>query len=118
MLLRFLTFLYILMFLQILTFPVSAKLTPAVETEGRQFFVIDGDTETVLFEHGADLRMYPSSMTKILTAYIIFEEIAAGKISLNTMFLISRKASKTTGTKMYLPEGKTVSVKDLIQGIF
>lgn len=118
MLLRFLTFLHILMFLQILMFPVSAKLTPSVDIEGRQFFVIDGDTETILFEHDADLRMYPSSMTKILTAYIIFEEIASGKISLNTMFAISRKASKTDGTKMYLPEGKTVSVEDLIQGIF
>jgi D-alanyl-D-alanine carboxypeptidase (penicillin-binding protein 5/6) len=106
------------MFFQILTFPVSAKLTPTVDTEGRQFFVIDGDTDTILFEHNADVRMYPSSMTKILTAYIIFEEIAAGKISLNTIFEISRRASKTAGTKMYLPEGKTVSVEDLIQGIF
>jgi serine-type D-Ala-D-Ala carboxypeptidase (penicillin-binding protein 5/6) len=118
MLLRFLTFLHVLMFLQILTFPVCAKLMPAVDIEGRQFLVIDGDTETILFEHEADLRMYPSSMTKILTAYIIFEEIASGKISFNTMFAISRKASKTDGTKMYLPEGKTVSVEDLIQGIF
>lgn len=116
--LRFFKLLQISAFLQILMFPVSAKLTPAVEIEGRQFLVIDSDTETVLFEHDADLRMYPSSMTKILTAYIVFEEIAAGKISLNTMFEISRKASKTGGTKMYLPEGKTVSVEDLIQGIF
>lgn len=113
-----LRFLQISIVLQILMYPAYSKLTPAVELEGRQFFVIDGDTETVLFEHDADLRMYPSSMTKVLTAYIIFEEIAAGKISLNTMFAISRKASKTGGTKMYLPEGKTVSVEDLIQGIF
>lgn len=96
----------------------AAKLTPPVETEGRQFLVIDGDTDAVLFEHNADLKMYPSSMTKILTAYLIFEEIASGKISLSTMFTISRKASKTEGTRMYLQEGKTVSVEDLIQGIF
>lgn len=112
MLLRF------LMLLQILTVTVSAKTTPAVEVPGRQFFVIDGDTETVLFEHDADLRVFPSSMTKILTAYIIFEEIAAGKISFSTVFQISRNASKTPGTRMYLPEGKSVSVEDLIQGIF
>jgi D-alanyl-D-alanine carboxypeptidase (penicillin-binding protein 5/6) len=118
MLLRFLAALHILVFFQILTSSVDAKLTPAVDTEGRQFLVIDGDTETVLFEHDADLRMYPSSMTKILTAYIVFEEIAAGRVSLNSMFMISRKASKAGGTRMYLPEGKTVSVEDLIQGIF
>lgn len=112
MLLRF------LILLQILTAAISAKTTPAVEIPGRQFFVIDGDTETVLFEHDADLRVFPSSMTKILTAYIMFEEIAAGKISLNTQFEISRKASKSAGTRMYLPEGKSVSVEDLIQGIF
>ena len=107
-----------LMLLQILTFAVSAKSTPAVDVPGRQFFVIDDDTDTVLFEHDSDLRVYPSSMTKILTAYIIFEEIAAGKLSLSTMFEISRKASKTPGTKMYLQEGKTVSVEDVIQGVF
>jgi D-alanyl-D-alanine carboxypeptidase (penicillin-binding protein 5/6) len=118
MLLRFLALLHTLVFFQILTSSVDAKLTPVVDTEGRQFLVIDGDTETVLFEHDADLRMYPSSMTKILTAYILFEEIAADRISLNSMFMISRKASKASGTKMYLPEGKTVSVEDLIQGIF
>lgn len=107
-----------LMLLQMLMFTVSAKSTPAVDIPGRQFFVIDGDTGTILFEHDADLRVYPSSMTKILTAYIVFEEIASGKISLNTEFQISRKASKTPGTRMYLPEGKTVSVENVIQGLF
>lgn len=96
----------------------TAKLTPPVETETRQFLVIDSDTDTVLFEHDADLKMAPSSMTKILTAYLIFEQIKAGKISLDTEFTISRKASKAEGTRMYLPEGKTVRVEDLIQGIF
>lgn len=106
------------MLFQILTFTVSAKSMSAVDILGRQFFVIDGDTETVLFEHDAELRVYPSSMTKILTAYIIFEEIALDRISLSTEFQISRKASKTPGTRMYLPEGKTVSVADVIQGVF
>ena len=108
----------LLMLLHVLTFTVWAKSTPAVDVTGRQFLVIDGDTETTLFEHDADLKVYPSSMTKILTAYIIFEEIEAGKISLSTMFEISRKASKTPGTKMYLQQGKTVSVEDVIQGVF
>lgn len=115
--LRIFKFLFVCIGLQCLSIPV-AKLTPAVEKDGRQFLVIDGDTETVLFEHDADTKMYPSSMTKILTAYLIFEEIAKGNISLTTEFKISHKASKTEGTRMYLPEGKTVSVEDLIQGIF
>lgn len=113
------SFRFILLFLGLQLIPaLSAKLAPSVELEGRQFLVIDGDTETVLFEHDADTKMYPSSMTKILTAYLVFEEISSGRVSLGTMFTISRKASKTEGTRMYLPEGKTVSVEDLIQGIF
>lgn len=95
-----------------------AKSIPDVDLPGRQFLVIDGDTDTVLFEHDAELQMCPSSMTKILTAYLIFEEISVGRISLNTVFNISRKASKAEGSKMYLPEGRTVSVEDLLQGIF
>lgn len=97
---------------------LSAKLAPPVEIEARQFLVIDNDTDTILFEHDADYKMAPSSMTKILTAYLVFEQIKAGKISLNTEFTISRKASKAEGTRMYLPEGKRVRVEDLIQGIF
>jgi D-alanyl-D-alanine carboxypeptidase (penicillin-binding protein 5/6) len=95
-----------------------AKLTPPVELEGRQFLVIDSDTDTILFAHNADQKMFPSSMTKVLTAYLIFEQIQLGNISLDSEFKISRKASKAEGTKMYLPEGKTVRVSDLIQGIF
>ncbi|MCP5322976.1 MAG: D-alanyl-D-alanine carboxypeptidase [Candidatus Paracaedibacteraceae bacterium] len=95
-----------------------SKPSPTLDLEGRQFLVIDGDTDTVLFEHDADIRMYPSSMTKILTAYLIFEEVASGRISLNTLFRISLTASKAGGSKMYLPAGKTVSVENLIEGIF
>lgn len=95
-----------------------AKLAPPVDLNNKQILVVDGDTGTVLFEYEADQRMSPSSMTKILTAYIVFEHIKSGKINLNTEFTISRKASKTEGTRMYLPEGKTARVEDLIQGIF
>jgi len=97
---------------------VTAKLVPPIDVNARQLLIIDDDTNTVLFEHDADQKMSPSSMTKILTAYLVFEQIKAGKISLDTKFSISRKASKAEGTRMYLPEGKTVRVEDLIQGIF
>lgn len=96
----------------------AAKLTPPVDIDGRQFLIVDNDTATILFEHNADQKMSPSSMTKILTAYLVFEELQKGSISLDTVFKISRKASKTKGTKMYLAEGKTARVEDLIQGIF
>jgi D-alanyl-D-alanine carboxypeptidase (penicillin-binding protein 5/6) len=115
--LHVLRFIVIFLGLQLQGAP-HAKLTPSIETAGRQFFVIDGDTETVLFELNADLKMNPSSMTKILTAYLIFEDVASGSLSLDTKFTISRNASRTEGTRMYLPEGKTISVEDLIQGIF
>lgn len=96
----------------------AAKISPPVDVQGRQFFIVDSDTDTILFEHDANMRMFPSSMTKILTAYLLFEAIQSGKITLESLFTISRKASKTQGTKMYLPQGKTVRVDDLIQGMF
>ncbi len=97
---------------------VSGKTTPPIDLGKRQILVIDADTNTVLLDHNANQQMVPSSMTKILTAYLIFEAIEAGQISLNTQFKISRKASKAEGSKMYLPEGGSVSVSDILQGLF
>lgn len=91
---------------------------PPVFWDGKQALVVDGKSGTTLLDLDADKKMTPSSMTKILTAYLLFEKIKEGKYTLDSQFPISRKAKRVIGTKMYLDEGKTVSVRDLIQGMF
>lgn len=109
-------------FLLILLFSIksisAAQVIPPVNLTSQQVLIVDADTNTILLSHNANVRMLPSSMTKILTAYVLFQDIRSGRISLDSEFLVSKKAAKAEGTKMYLRAGSRVSVKELIQGIF
>lgn len=97
---------------------VRANLVAPVPLDSHQVLIVDADTDTVLFSHNASMRMTPSSMTKILTAYLLFQDIKAGKITLDSEFLVSSNAAKTEGTKMYLRAGSKAKVRELIEGIF
>ena len=88
-----------------------------IETSAKQAIVIDVESGVVLFDKNASEKMYPSSMTKIMTTYILFEMIKQGKLSLDTRFTVSEKAWKTEGTRMFLPLNDTPSVEDLLRGI-
>src|SRR3546814_7651757 len=57
---------------------------PSYETSARQALLIDFDTGVVLFEKNADAPMHPASMTKIMTTALVFDEIKAGRLSLDT----------------------------------
>jgi serine-type D-Ala-D-Ala carboxypeptidase (penicillin-binding protein 5/6) len=94
---------------------VSVK--PGLATVAKQALLVDYSTGTILLEKNADEFMYPSSMTKIMTAYLIFEKIKSGVIQLNTQFSVSERAWRMGGTKMFVPLNGVVSVGDLLKGI-
>ena len=79
--------------------------------------LMDSDTGEVLFEKNADSPMFPSSMTKLMTVYMLFEKVKSGELNPSAMFDISKKAWKTGGSKMFLEVGKRVSLDDIIRGI-
>jgi len=89
----------------------------AVETTAKQAILLDYTTGTVLFEKNADELMPPSSMTKMMTVYLLFERLAEGRLKLDDTFEVSEKAWRMGGSKMFVEVGKKVSVEDLIQGI-
>ncbi len=93
---------------------VSAR---ALETEARQAILVDWDTDTVLFEKNADEPMHPSSMSKLMTAYLLFDALKNGSIKLDDTFPVSEKAWRMGGSKMFVMIGSKVKVEDLIQGI-
>ena len=64
----------------------------AYDTSAKQAFLIDFDTNQVLFEKNADVLMPPASMSKIMTAYLAFEEIKSGRLKLEDKILISENA--------------------------
>ncbi|MBI1302174.1 MAG: D-alanyl-D-alanine carboxypeptidase [Alphaproteobacteria bacterium] len=86
-------------------------------TSARQAIVVDYNTGTVLFEHNPDERMPTSSMSKVMTMYAVFGALKSGALSLDDQLLVSEKAWRMGGSKMFVPVGEKVKVEDLIRGV-
>lgn len=81
------------------------------------WILIDADTGKVLVENNADEQLPPASLTKMMTSYLVAAELHNGKISEQDEVLISVQAWKMGGSKMYIREGTSVSVIDLLRGV-
>ena len=103
------------------TAAVAAEEPDIPSVTAASAIVIDYDTGEVLYEKDADTMRVPASMTKVMTAYIIFEELEAGNLTLDTMVSISdENAQKSRDGKSYpasvpLPAGSSVSVDTLLK---
>ena len=80
-------------------------------------YLVDQTSNTILIDKNAEARMYPASMTKIMTAYMAFRQLKDGLIRMDDQVLISRKANRMGGSKMFIEEGKTVALEDILRGI-
>lgn len=102
-----------------LLFSVSALPAAAasLETIASQAILVDADTNTVMFEKNADQRMPTSSMSKVATAYMVFERIKEGRLSLDDSLTVSERAWKVQGSKMFVELGNNIKVEDLIRGM-
>ncbi|MBM3540140.1 MAG: D-alanyl-D-alanine carboxypeptidase, partial [Alphaproteobacteria bacterium] len=95
--------------------PQTASLTP--ETTAKQAIILDFKTGKVLFEKNADQRMPPSSMSKIMTAYMAFKALKENRLQLDSMLPVSQKAWRIQGSKMFVMVGTQVKVEDLLRGM-
>ncbi|MBD3754546.1 MAG: D-alanyl-D-alanine carboxypeptidase [Gammaproteobacteria bacterium] len=84
---------------------------------GTSHLLIDFDSGKVLAAKEPDARIEPASLTKIMTGYVVINELTNGNMSLDEMVTISEKAWKMPGSKMFIEVGKQVSVRDLIKGM-
>lgn len=89
----------------------------ALESEASHLYLVDSDTGAVLADKAGDQKMYPSSMTKIMTLYVLFERLKQGAIALDSQFTVSEKAWRMQGSKMFVPLGGQITLEDLIRGI-
>ena len=89
----------------------------AYDTSAKHAFLIDFDTNQVLFEKNSDVLMPPASMSKIMTAYLAFEEIKSGRLKLEDKILISENAWRKRGSKMFVEVNDEVAVSDILRGI-
>ena len=89
----------------------------APELNLKSYILIEPNTNTIIAEFNSDSEIQPASMTKIMTSYVVADQIANNLISHEDQVLISEKAWKMEGSKMFIEAGKKVSVSDLLKGI-
>lgn len=89
----------------------------ALDTPAKQALLYDMSTKTVLLEKNADQTMPPSSMSKLMTVLMVFDRLAEGSLTLDDKFVVSEKAWKMGGSKMFVMVDTQVRVADLLRGI-
>ena len=96
-----------------------ALMAPAAafDTVARTAILVDYDTGDVLYDKDADKRVPPASMTKLMTAAVVFELLKKGEITMDTTFKVSETAWKMGGSKMFVELGSEVRVEDLLRGM-
>lgn len=93
-------------------------LIPAPPEIGAKAYVLeDFNSGRVLAESNADQRLEPASLTKIMTAYVVFRELAAGHLKLDDMVTVSEKAWRTEGSRMFAQVGAQIPVEMLLKGM-
>ena len=103
--------------LLLIVFLLLTRQSFAIESIAKTALVIDLSTNEILLEKNSTEITYPSSMTKMMTVLVAFEKIKDGSLSLDQEFLISNKAWKMGGSKMFIEVDKRVSVYDLLLGV-
>ena len=96
----------------------NASGSQTLETKARHALLIDMETNAVILEKAADEPMPPASMSKLMTIYMVFEKLKAGKLNLKDRFIVSEKAWRKGGSKMFVRVNRRVSVKDLLRAYF
>ena len=114
------------MFKKIITFFAAIVITsisyaspipPAPNLNVKAYVLLDFDSQMILASYNKDLTLPPASITKMMTAYVAFTELKEKNISLDEEILVSKKAWKTGGSKMFIEVGKRVKVRDILQGV-
>ncbi len=99
------------------SFAAPAIIPRPPEIAATSYILLDAKTGQVLIEENADEALPPASLTKIMTAYVVTEEILSGNLALSDEVHISEKAWRMEGSKMFVGVDTQVEVEDLLRGI-
>lgn len=95
----------------------AQTLPPPPEVAANAYLLMDVSAGQVLAERGIDERVEPASLTKLMTTYLVFDALRAGKIRLEQTFPVSERAWKMPGSRMFIKVDTDVPVDDLIKGM-
>lgn len=96
--------------------PANTPLGP-LDTAAKYALIQDFNTGAVLLDKEGEVPMPPSSMAKLMTAYIVYERLKSGRLTLKQELPVSERAWRMQGSKMFVPLGEAVKVEDLIRGV-
>ncbi len=96
---------------------LAVPIPPPPQLNATAYILIDYNSNQILMEKYADSRIEPASLTKLMTAYVIFKQLRAGKVKLTDKVRISEKAWRMGGSKMFVKVDTHVSVELLLQGL-
>lgn len=109
------------LFIAYLFFPVMSsaqEISPAPpEIFAKGYFLQDYQSGQVLLEKEADTPVEPASLTKLMTAYLVFKQLKENKLALTDTAKVSHKARQMSGSRTYLEVNHEVSIEQLIQGM-
>jgi len=120
MMTRFIKITFVFLFISISNQAVYADtmIVPAPpKIKASSYLVMDFESGKLLVEENSEQRLPPASLTKMMTVYVVSSELANGKISLEDEVLVSEKAWRTQGSRMFIEVGKTVKLDDLLHGV-
>ncbi len=100
--------LFVLMALPVASRPALAKYAA---------IVMDADTGAVLYQANADSRHYPASLTKVMSLFLVFDALKAGKLSMDSKIKISHRAARQPASRLGIPAGDTITVRDAIMAM-
>jgi len=111
-------FISLTLLLNILFTAVQASPVPSPpELAAKSFLLVDLNSGRVLAEKNINRKVEPASITKLMTAYVVYKEIESGRLSLEEEVVISKKAWRMKGSKMFVEVGKKVTVEKLLKGL-
>jgi serine-type D-Ala-D-Ala carboxypeptidase (penicillin-binding protein 5/6) len=94
-----------------------SKPSSGIETQAKHALILEAETGAVLLDKGADERIPPASMSKIMTAYIVFGMLKESRAALTDQLPVSERAWRLQGSKMFVPIGGSISIDDLLKGV-
>jgi D-alanyl-D-alanine carboxypeptidase (penicillin-binding protein 5/6) len=95
----------------------APKQGSGIDTQAKHAIVVDADTGAVLLDKAADEHLPTASMSKMMTAYLVFSYLKEGRGKLEDELPISERAWRTGGSKMFVPVGGRVPIEDLVRGM-
>lgn len=96
--------------------PAEPAIGP-IDTQAQHALVMEAETGTILLDKNSEERMPPASMSKVMTAYLVFDYLKQGRAKLDDELPVSERAWRTGGSKMFVPIGGRIKIEELIRGM-